>query len=87
MFTFCSGRWPGHGARDLDGIVFLDLDPMLFETVLNWLRLFNISRTGNLPEPVIPEDKVAHMLVSLAAVDPAVPPDRPQSCGGGQQLR
>lgn len=45
--------------------MFLDLDPELFEVVINWLRRFNISRAGNIPEPVVPEDKVVHMVVSM----------------------
>jgi hypothetical protein len=46
--------------------VFLDLDPGLFEVVLNWLRQFALSRGGNLREPQVPADKLEHMVVGRA---------------------
>lgn len=63
----CSGRWPGGGVTDAAGHVFLDLDPQLFEVVLNWLRQFNISRGGNIHEPEVPRDKLEHMVVRWGA--------------------
>lgn len=65
LFTFstCSGRWPGGGATDAAGHVFLDLDPGLFEVALNWLRQFALARGGNLHEPQVAADKLEHMVV------------------------
>lgn len=60
----CRGRWPGGLATDAQGHAFLDLDPQLFEIVLNWLRQFNIYRGGNIHEPHVPPDKMVHMVVS-----------------------
>jgi hypothetical protein len=59
----CRGRWPG-GATDAAGHVFLDLDPALFEVVLNWLRQFALSRGGNMHQPQVPQEKLEHMVVS-----------------------
>jgi hypothetical protein len=44
--------------------VFLDLDPALFEVVLNWLRQFALSRGGNMHQPQVPQEKLEHMVVS-----------------------
>jgi hypothetical protein len=44
--------------------VFLDLDPALFEVVLNWLRQFALSRGGNMHQPQVPQEKFEHMVVS-----------------------
>jgi hypothetical protein len=43
--------------------VFLDLDPALFEVVLNWLRHFALSRGGNMHQPQVPQEKLEHMVV------------------------
>ncbi|KAF6251189.1 hypothetical protein COO60DRAFT_659291 [Scenedesmus sp. NREL 46B-D3] len=59
------GRWPGGGATDAAGHLFLDLDPALFEVVLNWLRQFALSRGGNIYEPQVPPDKLEHMVAML----------------------
>ncbi|WIA33284.1 hypothetical protein OEZ86_006425 [Tetradesmus obliquus] len=59
------GRWPGGGATDAAGHVFLDLDPGLFEVALNWLRQFALARGGNLHEPQVPPEKLEHMVAML----------------------
>ncbi len=46
--------------------MFLDLDPSLFETVLNWLRMFGVAGpTTDVPEAPVPAGKEEAFMVSM----------------------
>ena len=61
MAELFSGRWDGQLQRDSDGIIFLDLDPMVFELLLNWLRDKKIETPGrSAAVPLVPPQELCH---------------------------
>jgi hypothetical protein len=82
MAALFSGRWDKKLMRDGHGRIFLDVDPICFQAIVDYLNEMNISSEDSPPSPPSVDDEHKHILnhqLELFSLGPDCSPSLPDS--------